>query len=121
MVEPDFYMSSRENDGGWEHVRKCWRGQRLAGLRGGEYLSITVDLPTPPTKGNVPSLDLIISPHVSGTSLFPVSKWPFPVYVYRVLRPDALKKGTIDSSDVLMVAWCEIYNSFESANATAHR
>jgi hypothetical protein len=75
----------------------------------------------PPVIGQKPHeaamAQLVLAPHSTGTTLFPVSAFPLPVYVYRILNETIVEGGVLTNSDVELVAWCEIYRTAEDACA----
>lgn len=59
----------------------------------------------------------LLLPHSEGTSLFPISEYPLPVYIFRALN-DGIFKGLPASSDSLeLTAWGEIYDTRDNAEA----
>src|SRR5215471_5978130 len=84
-----FYMwSTEEVDFG--PVRRCCPKRRLRCLLQGkvndEYLLVNVDPPLSLNKylRSEPESavsQVVVAPHLLGTSLFPIERWPLPVYV----------------------------------------
>jgi len=120
---PDFFLGSSEHRGEWSLPRACWIQARINDDNGGEYLLVRIN---PPVIGQTYGLgehdiaDLIIAPHCSGATLFPLSRFPLPVYVYRILDRAIADDFSFNPSRVEMVAWCEIYRKEEDAKAHAN-
>lgn len=54
-----------------------------------------------------------------GYSLFPVSHWPCPVNVYRVLDERVLGASSFEPEQVTLMAWGTIFPTLAEANASA--
>jgi hypothetical protein len=48
---------------------------------------------------------LIVSPKFEGTSLFPISQWPMPVYVSRILDDTVLTTRSFTPQQVELITW----------------
>jgi hypothetical protein len=60
---------------------------------------------------------LLLATRHEGRTLFPISEWPSFVYVIRILDPATVSAGKFTEHQVEMIAWGEIYQSFEAASA----
>ena len=118
----DFYLGSSDSRGDFARARAAWARKRLTGPNDGEYLWIRVE---PPVIGQAFGLgekdlhDLIVSPHLQGSTLFPINEFPMHVYIYRALTDRVFETLRFDKVDVVMQAWGELYRTFESAAAAA--
>ena len=99
---PTFYLSSRDYAGEWARVRSCWLERRLPGPYHDQYAMIRVDPPASGTGSEHSQLrtHVIIAPHSEGTTLFPISEHPLPVYVYELRVPVSAIVSSLEASDV---------------------
>jgi hypothetical protein len=67
----------------------------------------------PPLLGQLFGMDdidrLLISSKWTETSLYPVSRWPLPVYVMRIIDESILRAGSFRKDQVELIAWGMIY------------
>lgn len=123
MVQPapNFYLGSRDYTGEWARVRACWIERRLSGPYHDQYALVATDPPAPTVDGpsGEPARYLILAPHYNWTTLFPVSEFPLPVYVYEIRNSHVISSDRFQSSDVVTAAWCEIYSTKEEAERIA--
>jgi hypothetical protein len=63
--------------------------------------------------------ELIISARLQGRTLYPMSALPFSVYVCRILDIEILTTCFLKTGQVELIAWANIYASFEEADAFA--
>jgi hypothetical protein len=119
-VVADFFLGSSEHRGEWSHTRACQVERKVIDNEGREYLWVKID---PPVTGQRYGLgeknltDVLLLPHVKGTSLFPISEFPLQVYIYRVLDYEVLKDLFCCSSNLELAAWGEIYASRDDERA----
>ncbi len=118
----NLFLSSADQRGDWASVRRCAVIGKITDDKGRDYLWVRVDPPVigqPYGLGSREISDLLLLPHYEGTSLFPISGFPLPVYIYRALD-EGLFKGLHDSSNELqLAAWGEIYQTKEQAEKSA--
>ena len=85
---------------------------KITDADGGEYLWVKIDPPVmgqPYALGEKDVTDVLLSPHFQETSVFPVSQFPLPVYIYRVLDDRVFTDPHPSPSLLKLVAWGEIY------------
>lgn len=118
------FLASAEHRGEWSRVRRCSIVGRITDVEGRNYLWVRVDPPVigqPYGLGNRDIADLLLLPHYEGTSLFPMSKFPLPVYIFRALDDGIFKDLPASSKYLQLAAWGEIYQTREEAEAVASR
>jgi hypothetical protein len=117
---PDFYLASSEGYA-METPRACRAIKRLKGEGRDDYLLIQID---PPLIGQPFGLgercidQVIVAPRHEGESLFPIQHWPVFVHVARLLVPFT-GQDSIRSHELESIAWAELYNTLEKAQAKA--
>jgi hypothetical protein len=109
--KPDFFLAS--GDGyNLEEPRKAYVIRRYPAAKRDDYLLVRIDPPYE-SHGYV-SEKLVLAAKFEGTSLFPISYWPLPVYV---LRPLVQAPDTFDTLDpdreMELIAWAEIYRTMD--------
>jgi hypothetical protein len=119
--KPDFYLTSSEHEGDLRRVRRCWSLRRVNGPLHQQYLWIRVD---PPIIGHVVGhasdvTEVLLSPHYEGDHLFPPSDFPIRVYIYVPHHEDVVRSERVESKDVDLAAWGEVYRSEAEAAAVA--
>jgi hypothetical protein len=67
--------------------------------------------------GNRDISRLILSTRVQGYTLFPITKWPSPVYVARILDETILQTFSFVKEQVELIAWATLYRTLEEAEA----
>lgn len=119
-TKPDFFLSAAgESRGDLSIPRACRAMGRLKGPNGDINMLIKIE---PPVIGQVYGLggrditNLIISPRLQGYTLFPINKWPCPVYVARILDENIIKTLTFTGEQVEVIVWAMIFSTFEEAN-----
>jgi hypothetical protein len=118
----DLFLGSSDSRGDFARARAAFARARLVGPNNGEYLWIRVDPPVigqPFGRGEKDVHDLIVSPHLQGSTLFPVSGFPLYVYIYVALTDRVFEELRFEKEDVSMAAWGELYLTFEAAAAAA--
>jgi hypothetical protein len=117
MKMPDFYLSSGESIGDWLQVRACWIEQYLRGWNAETYALVRLDPAAATSACSLGSkIDrVVLAPHYEGMRLFPITSYPLPVYVYELCHP--LSGDVVQREDVIMAAWCEVYQTEEAARA----
>jgi hypothetical protein len=123
----DYYMwSSEEVDFG--QVRRCRPGPRLTCIsNGGENSNFQLLEIEPPldlkkycrSEDSAPMRHVVVTPHFTGASLFPVQEWPLPVYVCKV---DNIEGNSMFRPDqVRIITWAELYPNKQSAEDAMQR
>lgn len=64
---------------------------------------------------------LIISAFFQETTLYPVSEWPFHVYVARIVDDTVLESHTFTREQVELIAWGTLFRTREEASELARR
>ena len=64
---------------------------------------------------------LIISARLEGYTLHPITRWPVPVYVSRILDKGILATLFIKQNQVELIAWGTIFRTLEAAIANIHK
>ena len=117
--EPELYLTSSDLTGEWARLRACWIERQVAGPYHRQYAVVRIDPPGLPKDQNIPVSRILVSPKHEGTTLFPRSEDPLPVYVYTAIRPGAFDLNVISGDDVRIEAWCELYSNKLEAEQVA--
>jgi len=64
---------------------------------------------------------LIISARLEGYALYPITRWPVPVYVSRVLDDAVLTTLSLGKDQVELIAWGLIFKTIEAAITNIHK
>jgi len=115
------FLASKEHRGDWSRVRQAFLRGEITDSEGRLYLWIQVD---PPVIGQPYGLgqenigDLLLRPHFEGDSLFPISKFPTAVFIYRVIDNSLSVNKNLSTKTLELAAWGEIYETREHAEAS---
>ena len=63
---------------------------------------------------------LIISARLEGYTLYPITRWPVPVYVSRMLDDAILATLFLKPNQVELIAWGTIFRTLEAAIVNIH-
>jgi len=125
---PDFFLTGVGESGQGvdiARVRACWTGARLASWFRDDYMLITVDPPIPGQEfgeGVSDVAELLIATRLQGDTLYPVSRWPLPVALLRILDTAIIESLKITQpGQVQYFFWAEIYRTREEAEAEIER
>jgi hypothetical protein len=114
-ADADFYLGSADYVGGWATPRAGWIKKRTSLNGNSEFLVLEVfPLLLGEKWGSPGTSTLVISPHEKGTS-FKKIRYPFPVYVYKVLLDLEPVPDVLQAEQLEMVAWGELYKSPQAA------
>jgi hypothetical protein len=109
---PDFFMISSELPVPYD-PKKCWRIKRLRTNNRDDLLLIKVD---PPFEvEGILGDKVIIAAWLSGTSLFPISQWPLPVYVMGLKKRDVENWDMVEPDEMTQLDWAELRPTEEEA------
>ena len=115
MNVPDFYLTSNETYTKFD-IRKCFIKERLKVEKRDDYLRVSI-IPTIVGQqyglGDKEIEDIVLATRFDGHSLFPVSEWPMPVYICRILNEKIINSGKAKASDLEIIAWGEIHQEIE--------
>jgi hypothetical protein len=120
--KPDFYLSTAGEYGPLADPRACWAGIRLRDNVRDDYMEIEI---YPPLIGQGFGLgandikSLLITPRLSGPTLYPITQWPVQVYVSRFLDDRIRESGSFDKGQVELIAWGTIHRTLEEATSWA--
>jgi hypothetical protein len=64
---------------------------------------------------------LIISARLEGYTLYPITRWPVPVYVFRILDEAMLATLFVNQNQVELIAWGTIFRTLEAAIANIQK
>jgi len=123
-MNPDFFLGSSEHSGDWSRARSCQVAGKVTDAEEREYLWVKIDPPVigqPYGLGDKDITDVLLLPHLQGTSLFPISEFPLPVYIYRVLDEQVFRDSRALPSNLTMAAWGELYATREEADRAKQR
>ena len=121
---PDFFLSCAGEYKPLTEPRACWVKARLRNANRDDYMLIEID---PALIGQSFGLadknitQLIISARFEGYTLYPITRWPIPVYVSRILDDAILATLFAKRNQVELIAWGTIFRSLEAAIANLHK
>ncbi len=116
---PTFFLASKEYPNLIE-PRACFEDKKLHGRTGAEFMLVRVepgieDVRPFPT-GRVLRRVVLGSRFVEDT-LYPVSRWPLHVYVYKLKREDAHLQADTWFQGATLIAWAAVYRTMEAARS----
>jgi hypothetical protein len=115
---PDFFLSSAGESELLSEPRACWSRARLRDQVRDDYMLIQIEPPLIGQQFGLGDKDisqLIISARLQGDTLFPVSHWPFPVYVARVLNEKVVRTLSFVAGEVELIGWALIFRTHQEA------
>jgi len=116
---PDFYISSAEHRGEWAKPRAAFVERVSPDRQGVGHVWVRIS-PSAEIAGELVD-ELVIGPHFEGSSVWPVSRFPVPVYVYVPKAEDNPTHEVFDPADYSLVAWGELYEKRADAERVAAR
>lgn len=117
MKDPDFYLASTD----YYNVampRRVWCLKRLSGLRRDDLMLVRVDPPIMDGADDAEkrSIDIVVlATRHTGTSLFPVTRFPISVHVLHPLIDNVEARDKLKKDEVRNIAWAELYKTEEEA------
>jgi hypothetical protein len=122
---PDFFMSTAGEYDALAAPRACWQKARLRDPVRDDYMLIAIEpaLIEQQRKGIEAAAitQLIISTKFVGQTLFPISKWPVPVYVAVILDDAILESLAFTPAEVKLIAWGTLFRTQIEAAKLANR
>lgn len=109
---PDFYLTASGECELLSDLRACRVVRRLRTQYRDDCMLVEI---SPPLIGQTFGLGdkditlLLLSPRHAGTTLFPISEWPFYVYVARLVKNQAPAGDSVDANDLEVIAWARLY------------
>lgn len=113
--KPVFFLSADGEYAPLRDPRACWVEERMSDGYRDDYMRLQIEpsLIGQPF-GVTGDIDqLLISSKWEGTTLYPISRWPMPVYIFRILDETIIGTGSFLKGQVEMIAWGLIYNAKE--------
>ena len=121
---PDFFLSCAGEYRPLSEPRACWEKTRLRDPVRDDYMLIEIN---PVLIGQSFGLaeknitNLIISARLEGFTLYPITRWPVPVYVCRILDDAILTTLLVEKNQVEIIAWGLIFRTLKAAIANIHK
>lgn len=90
--------------------RKCLVVKRLRSELRDDLALVEIEPPLPASVYNTPEdiRQVILATRHQGTSLFPVTEWPLPVYICVLKDNTASENGVLKSSNLAILDWGEV-------------
>jgi hypothetical protein len=116
---PDFYLASGDSLI-LEKPRECFVIKRLKSEARDDLLLLRID---PPIRGKDFTIPInkiekvAVANHFDDILLFPITRWPVPVYVLAVLIDNPEQESIISNDQMKLIAWAELYETLEEANS----
>ena len=101
-----------------EGPRECRGIGRLRDRNRDDYLLVEVAPPLIGQRYGLGSRDisqLLLSSRLHGDTLFPITRWPIPVYVTLIVDDQCLHTHEFTADQVRLVAWGRLFPSYEGA------
>ncbi len=121
---PDFFMSTAGEYEPLAAPRACWERARLQDAVRDDHMVIDIEPALEGQSFGLGATDitrLIISARHRGQTLYPVSEWPFFVYVARIVDNTVLDSRTFTREQVELIAWGTLFHTREEAADHARR
>jgi hypothetical protein len=121
---PDFFMSTAGEYEPLAAPRACWEKARLRDVVRDDHMLIDIEPVLDGQRFGLGATDitqLIISARHRGHTLYPVSEWPFFVYVARVVDNAVLESRVFTREQVELIAWGTLFRTREEALDHAKR
>lgn len=121
---PDFYMSTAGEYEPLAAPRACWQRMRLRDDARNDHMLIDIDPPLDGQRFGMGATDitqLIISARHQGQTLYPISEWPFFVYVTRIVDRAIIESRSFTREQVELIAWGGLFRTCEGASDHAQR
>jgi hypothetical protein len=117
-TDPEFFLATESYTLNLSGPRACWPKARLKDNVRDDYMLVQV---VPPVIGQKYGLGediftLILFSKLAGTTLFPVTEWPCPVYVTRILDESITKALSFGLGQVELISWGIIFRTYSEAN-----
>jgi hypothetical protein len=122
-MNPDFYLSTTGESNALATPRACWTRARLISPVRDDNMLVAIDPPLAGQPYGLSSHDitqLVLAPF-DELSIFPVTRWPCPVYVARLLDDTVIKKGAFTAEQVQLIARGVLFRTREEATGQAAR
>ncbi len=116
---PDFYLTTAGEYRPLALPRACSAVERFQdGIRD-DYMLVEIEPPLAGRECRLPQQEvvsqLLLASKWRGLTLFPVSKWPMPVYVMVILDETIMEAKSFRPHQVRMIAWGTLYETVEEA------
>jgi hypothetical protein len=121
---PEFYMSAAGEYEPLAAPRACWQRARLRDDVRDDHMLIDIEAPLDGQRFGLGATDitqLIISARHQGQTLYPISEWPFFVYVARVVDKAVIESRSFTREQVELIAWGTLFRTREEASDHAQR
>jgi hypothetical protein len=121
---PDFFLSTAGEYEPLSGPRACWAKARLRNAVRDDYMLIQIKpvlIGQSFGFGDKNITQLIISARVEGYTLYPITLWPVPVYVSRIVDDAILVTLSLHHNQVELIAWGTIFRTLEEAIANIHK
>lgn len=115
---PAFFLSTAGEYEPLSAPRACWEQARLRDAARDDHMLVSIE---PALEGQHFGLgatditQLIFSARRRGQTLYPISEWPFSVYVSRILDNGVMEFRTFTREQVELIAWGSLFRTREEA------
>lgn len=120
----EFYLSAAGEYEPLAAPRACWQRARLRDVVRDDHMLIDIEpglIGQGFGLGSTDITQLIISARYSGKTLYPISEWPFFVYVSRILDRAIIESGSFTRDQIELIAWGTLFRTREEASDHAQR
>lgn len=121
---PQFFLSTAGEYGPLAAPRACWQQAQLRDNVRDDYMLIDIEPALDGQRFGLGATDitqLIVSARRQGQTLYPISEWPFFVYVARIVDEAVLESHVFTREQVELIAWGMLFRTHEEASDHAKR
>jgi hypothetical protein len=121
---PEFFLSTAGEYEPLAAPRACWQNARLRDDVRDDHMLVDIEPALDGQRFGLGATDirqLIISARHGGQTLYPISEWPFSVYVARIVDKAVLESHVFTREQVELIAWGTLFPTREEASDHAKR
>ena len=117
----DLVLGSTEHTGAWGQLRRCRLLRPFSGPAGSRRDFCVASLEPPVLEDGEAIGRVILAPHADSDRVWPPSRLPLSVFVYRASEPDPSPARAGKAQELEMLARCDLYEDMDSARAATAR
>jgi len=115
---PTFFLHAKGEYEELSYPRPCWTVARLTSSVRDDYMLVRIDPPLVGQRFGLGEEDLhylVLASRLQGDTLFPVSCWPCPVYVMRLLADGPIAAGSLLDSQIELITIGLVFRTLDEA------
>jgi hypothetical protein len=121
---PEFFMSTAGEYEPLAAPRACWQKARLRDEVRGDHMLVDIEPALDGQRFGLGAIDitqLILSARHRGQTLYPISEWPFFVYVSRIVDKSVVESHAFTREQVELIAWGTLFRTRGEASDHAKK